>query len=355
MKYTISEYNASQRKQYINMQMIYDMYIAKKQEYYLDYNVSMYFSKIGNKEYLTKKRSFNNTVIYLGEKSQATETILTNFVKHKSQLKDELKRLSESVDKNSKLNKIEKLTRVPNIIVDIYAKINEFGLDDKILLIGTNSLYAYEAHCGVFLQDEHLATFDVDLFNKRDKKVSFVYKKTFENNSFEHFIKQIDKTFIQNIKVPYQFTNEHGDIVEFITISDDKKTNFENFGEVIPLEIDGMQWLENARTFKAAIVALNGKSSNITTIHPLEFAVYKHWLSKKEDRNLMKAQRDEEQSKIVTELIQDYMVNIDIEKELKSIKSFKKEIVDMYWNDIVINDAMSDIKSIQTSKTRKNR
>lgn len=279
-------------------------------------------------------RGFNNTVSYLGEKSQTTETILTNFHNRKSQLKEDIKRLSESIDKNNKLNKIEKLTRVPNIVVDIYGKINEFGLDDKILLIGTNSLYAYEAHCGVFLQDEQLATFDVDLFNKRDKKVSFVYKKTFENNTFEYFIKRIDKTFEQNKKVPYQFTNKHGDIVEFITISNDKKANFEKFNDVIPLEMDGMQWLENARTFKATVVALNGKSSNITTIHPLEFAIYKHWLSKKEDRNLIKSQRDEEQSKIVTKLIQDYMVNIDIEKELKFIRSFKKEMVDMYWNDI---------------------
>lgn len=62
MEYTIGQYNASQRKQYINMQMIYDMYVAKKQEYYLDYNVSMYFSKIGAKEYLTKKSSFNRTL-----------------------------------------------------------------------------------------------------------------------------------------------------------------------------------------------------------------------------------------------------------------------------------------------------
>ena len=68
------------------------------------------------------------------------------------------------------MNKFYKITRVPNVLVELFRKINELGLDDKVIVIGTNALYAYEAYSGVFIEDEHLATYDIDVFNKRDSK-----------------------------------------------------------------------------------------------------------------------------------------------------------------------------------------
>ncbi len=35
----------------------------------------------------------------------------------------------------------------------------------------------------------------------------------------------------------------------------------------------GMQWIENARLFKETIIGTDGKSANMTTIHPLEYAI----------------------------------------------------------------------------------
>ena len=95
-----------------------------------------------------------------------------------------------------------------------------------------------------------------------------------------------------------------------------------------------MHWLENSRLFKETIIAINGQSVNITTVHPLEYASYKNWLGKQENRNIVKKRRDIQQSRLVTKLIVDYMINIDIEEEVKLLKHFKKEIVDAYMEDI---------------------
>lgn len=65
--------------------------------------------------------------------------------------------------KDKKLNKIEGIARVPKELVAIFQKINELQMDSKILVIGTNSLYAYEARANVFIEDEHLSTYDIDL------------------------------------------------------------------------------------------------------------------------------------------------------------------------------------------------
>jgi hypothetical protein len=95
-----------------------------------------------------------------------------------------------------------------------------------------------------------------------------------------------------------------------------------------------MQWIENARLFKETIIGTNGKSANITTIHPLEYAIYKNWLGQREDRDFLKHTRDIEQSKLVTNIMLEYMPNIDIDKEILNLKHIKKEVVDDYKNKI---------------------
>jgi hypothetical protein len=97
--------------------------------------------------------------------------------------------------------------------------------------------------------------------------------------------------------------------------------------------MEGMQWLENARLFKSMVVADNGKCAVLSTIHPLEFAIYKNWLSTVADRNILKKSRDYAQSRLVTQLIEEYMVNIDIASELDNMKQFKKEVVEVYQKE----------------------
>ena len=100
--------------------------------------------------------------------------------------------------------------------------------------------------------------------------------------------------------------------------------------DILDLEMQGMQWLENSRIFKSMVIGVNGKCAIISTIHPLEYAVYKNWLSTQLDRNIHKKNRDYKQSKLVTKLINKYMVNIDIECELKNMKHFDKSVVEAY-------------------------
>ena len=111
-----------------------------------------------------------------------------------------------------------------------------------------------------------------------------------------------------------------------------EKRNF--FSDVTPLAMEGIQWIENARLFKETIIGTNGRSANVTSIHPLEYAIYKNWLGQREDRDFLKHTRDIEQSKLVTKMISEYMPNIDIEKEVLNLKHIKKEVVDNYMEKI---------------------
>jgi len=336
MNFLLSEYTSSQRKQYINSKQVYEYYIDKKNEYYLNYNISMYWRKSGDKEYLTKKSSSLNRVTSLGVKSEETVKIYEDFLEHKEALKLELTTLEEKLEKIRKLNKIEFLTRVPSELIEIYQKINELKLDDKMILIGTNALYAYESHCALFVEDEQLATEDIDLLSKDSKELSVVFREVLPKGKLTSLLKLIDKSFEQDKKLPYRFRNKKGVLLEIISPSHPKKNIKENsFMDILDLEMQGMQWLENSRIFKSMVIGENGKCAILSTIHPLEYAVHKNWLSKQLDRNIHKKNRDHKQSLLVTELIEKYMVNIDIEDELKKMRHFKKDVVESYISEVL--------------------
>ena len=295
----------------------------------------MFWRKAGGKEYLTKKSSTHSKVTSLGVKNDESIKIYEDFIKSKRLLKEELSELKKKMQKSRKLNKIELLTRVPSILIDIFQKINELNLDDKMILIGTNTLYAYESHCAVFVEDEQLATDDIDLLTKQDKKLSVIFREVLPKGKFQELLHFIDNSFEQDKNVPYRFRNKEGVLLEVINptqvkdaITTPKKEH--NFSDVLELTMDGMQWLENSRIFKSMVIGDNGKCAIITTIHPLEFAVYKNWLSKQKNRDIIKKSRDYQQCQLVTQLIKEHMVNIDIVQELHEMRHFKKSVIQDY-------------------------
>jgi len=340
MKFHFIEYNTSQRKQYINARQLYEYYIQKRQEYLKNYQLSMYWREVGGKAYLTKKHSASNRVISLGAKSEKTIEIYESFIRHKKRLKEELKEFEAKLDKTRKLNKIEQLTRVPAALVKIYRKINELGLDGKMILVGTNALYAYEAACGVFLEEEQLATDDIDLLNKKNHALSVIFTEVLPRQKLTELLKLIDKSFEPEKRVPYRFRNKEGIILEILTPVQErnvlqKSEKTDDFTDIPELSMEGMQWLENSRIFQSMVIADNGRCAILSTIHPLEFAVYKHWLSTVKNRDILKKRRDYEQSKLVTQLIREYMVNIDIDRELHEMKHFKNEVIKAYKKEIL--------------------
>ena len=336
MSFLFYSYSPSQIRQFNNAKIVYSNYIDAIKEYNLNFRYKM----IWQNGYLSKVHLKNKKREYLGKKSKQTIKIYEDFKKSKQKQKEKLARLKEKLQKEKKLNKLEGINRAPNELVKIFSKINELDLDQKLISIGTNSLYTYESKAGVFIEQEHLSTYDIDILNKKDRSFSFIYNELLLENRAISLLQSIDPTFEQNKNVPYRFTNKDGVLVELINpLSTSLKVkNLKDeyiFSDVEKLSLQGIQWLENSRLFKEMVVGVDGSMAFITTIHPLEFAIYKNWLSAQEDRDFQKHTRDKEQSKLVTKLIKDYLINIDIEDELKNIKHLKKELIKKYKEEIL--------------------
>ncbi len=339
MSFLFLEYSDSQIKQRTNAKMLYKSYIDAQNNYNLSFRYKMLWQKHKDGyELLAKQHLKSAKREYLGRRSNTTEQIRVDFENSKSKVKDRLSTLKQKMKKEEKLNKLEGITRAPKELVAIFSKINELGLDDKVIAIGTNSLYAYEARAAIAIEQEHLATRDVDLLNKKDKGISFIFNELMTTKNATELLHMIDSSFLKSKEAPYRFINNDGVWIELINPMSDsvKQESFKDnlFADVMPLAMKGMQWLENSRLFKELVIGENGKCAFITTIHPLEYAIYKNWRSKQEDRDYIKHTRDLQQSKLVTKLILEHMPDIDIESEVKNIKHFRKEIIDDYITDI---------------------
>ena len=332
------EYNDLQIKQKHNSKMLYDSYLEVLHLYNLQFRYKMLWQKHKDGYQLLAKESLKTGKReYLGRRSDKTEEIIESFRNAKQQIKERLKNLKEKLKRDAKLNKIEDIARAPKELVALFHKINELNLDDKLIVIGTNSLYAYEAKAGIMIEEAHLATHDIDILNRKDKGISFMFNVLSETSTALELLQSIDKSFYQSPKVPYRFINKDAIWIELIVPSAgkiQKSTQSDFLSDVTPLAMEGLQWIENARLFKETIIGLDGRSANITTIHPLEYAIYKNWLGQREDRDFLKHTRDIEQSKLVTKIITEYMPNIDLPKEILDMKHITKEVVVDYMEKI---------------------
>jgi len=339
--FSFYRYNNLQIKQKYNSQMLYDTYLETLTRYNMQYRYKMLWQKhkdgyqlLAKENLKTKKRE------YLGRRNEEMEQIASSFRRAKQEIKERLAHLKDRLKRDEKLNKLEGIARAPKELIALFRKINELGLDRKLIVIGTNSLYAYESKAGIIIEEEHLATRDIDILNRKDRGVSFLFNQLTLSDDAISFLHSIDKSFYQSPNVPYRFINKDGVWIELITPTKsslyNQEVNRSFFSDVVPLAMDGMQWLENSRLFTQSVIGEDGKSANITTVHPLEYAIYKNWLAKREDRDFLKHTRDIEQSKLVTKIILEYMPNIDIKTEVTLLKHIKKEIIENYLEDILI-------------------
>jgi len=147
---------------------------------------------------LTKEHIKSHKREYLGRENEETLKIKDDFTKAKLKAKTKLSKFKDKMKREEKLNKLDGVAGVPNELIAIFKRINELGLDSKIIAIGTNSLYAYEASAAIVIEQEHLATRDIDLLNKKDKSISFIFNEIMTTKSAIEFLHSVDKSFCKN-------------------------------------------------------------------------------------------------------------------------------------------------------------
>ncbi|MGB8819012.1 MAG: GSU2403 family nucleotidyltransferase fold protein, partial [Rhizobiaceae bacterium] len=100
----------------------------------------------------------------IGKRNAETEALEKDFNTARNRLEARLKSIEASISSQAKLNVAVGLGRLPDIAARILRAFERKGVDpERMRVVGTNALYAYEALAGGRFDTELISTQDIDL------------------------------------------------------------------------------------------------------------------------------------------------------------------------------------------------
>lgn len=283
----------------------------------------MHWRKSTNgKEYLGRK--YGASWKSLGVRSPETERKKLDYTEARTALRQRVTKLRKRLDSMAAVNRALRLGRIPKTPARILRKLDDVGLlDGQLVVVGTHSMFAYEARSGVLFESDLTATSDIDLMFDVRHRLSLAVSEGVPTNGIMGLLHSVDHSFKRTNDD--RATNADGYYVDLIapmrrneaTAPAIKLVNDND--ELAAASIIGLQWLINAPRMEAVLVAEDGLPLRMPCIDPRAFALHKWWMSQRFDRDPIKKRRDAAQAKAVYEVATEYL-NLDFKaKDLTAL------------------------------------
>lgn len=272
------------------------------------YAGGMYWKRQGGYEYLVKTTP-DNRQQRLGPRTEATERTHEAFTRQKQETESRLKSLRDALKEAERLNKAVKAGRVPNTVVATLQTLDDAGLGQHFVVVGTHALYAYEAAAGVRIMQGALATQDVDLLWDARRRVQFVTDLARMDTSMLRILQRVDPTFRRKELHNETAINNRGFEVDFlrrVPVDDDPHPfRFSADEEDLwPVQAIRASVLTEAPRFEHVVISVTGKMALMRTVAPIAFVAFKRWMAASAPlRPAPKRRRDLRQADIVQSLL----------------------------------------------------
>jgi len=278
------------------------------------YAGSMYWKREGEYEYLVKTRPRRRTQERLGSRSTETERIFAEYTSRKQALESRLASLRDALTEAERMNKALKAGRTPNIVVDVLQVLEDAGLAEHFIVVGTHALYAYETAASVHIIQGALATQDVNLLWDARKRVQFMTDLQHLDASMLGILQRADATFERKEGQNETAINARGFEVDFLRRrpieNDPHPFRFsKDEGDLWPVQAVRASVLTTAQRFERAVIGVSGRMALMRTIGPEAFVEFKRWMAQNAtQREEAKRRRDRLQADIVQELLDQKML-----------------------------------------------
>jgi hypothetical protein len=287
------------------------------------YRGSMVWDEVQAKEYLM--RSFydehgRRRQKSLGRRDVETEKIKEKFENERTTAQEERKRLDDALNRQAAINRALGLGRVPLTAARILRSFDRKGLlGHGLRVVGTNALYAYEAACGVLIDPGITTTSDIDLLYDARARLRLLADPEISTSDAIGILKSADRSF-RRTRQTYRATNDEGYLVDLIApLRSPPWKGTKGAGsdseDMEAASIEGLIWLENAPSFEQMALDEKGFPLRIVTVDPRAFAVHKHWILSRIDRDPLKKARDRAQAETVSRLLLTYLPHLDFTME----------------------------------------
>jgi hypothetical protein len=303
-----------------------------------DFRGGMHWKTVSGKEYLYKTLDRKGNAKSLGVRSDKTEGIESHFTAQKDLSNARVKSLGESIATHAKINAALRLGSAPVVVADLCLRLHQAGLLGRnLMVIGTNSLFAYEAMAGVRFDKAILATTDIDLLWDHKASVRLAVSDDVAEPSLLALLQKVDRTFQIVQGQSFRAANDKGYMVDLIRqmpnppwkeepdrffTGQDKATG--NSTDLVATDIWNMKWLLNAPRIEQTAIAVNGQMFPLCVPDPRAYAIFKLWLGQSLERNPLKKSRDLAQAKALAILVQDKLPHLAT--DWQQIRSFPADV-----------------------------
>jgi hypothetical protein len=323
--------SSEQRRQLIDTQQAYGAWRAAKVDSNHRFAGSMRWGERNGKEYLLRK--IGKTETSLGLRNNETEAAYETFMRGRSENSDRLTGLSERLDKLAPVNVAMELGRMPSIAARILRACDERGLlGEQLIVVGTNAMFAYEVQAGVQIESGLVATGDIDLLYDARRHISLAVTGLAKEGLIG-LLKKVDASFAPARPRGFRAANRDGYLVDFIrseakdVFRDDLPSALSDLPEDLEgAAIFGLGWLISSPRLEAVAIDERGYPVRLVAIDPRAFAVHKAWVSRREDREPLKAVRDLEQAKAAARIATRYLNKSFDSPELSALPNALREI-----------------------------
>lgn len=281
---------------------------------------SMRWKTTGGRRYLVKS-SPAGAETSLGPEDERTQAIFESFHRKKEQAEARLKAMKETVDVQRRLNRALRVGRTPAVVVRSLAAIDEAGLSDEFLTVGTHALYAYETAAGVRVEQGALATLDLDLLFDASKLRAYTSRmKQSDARSLIEVFRRADPSFRVLRDRLQTAVNDSGFEIDIIrrmkTANDPHPLRMsDDEDDFWAVQADQGEKLASGRKFQQLVVAATGEMATMRTVHPLDFVRLKLELAQRPGRDPHKAPKDRLQAEVVQQLWDEYLRHLEVEDD----------------------------------------
>jgi hypothetical protein len=323
--------SGEQRRQLIDTQQAYDAWRAANADGNHRFAGSMRWAERNGKEYLLRK--IGKTETSLGSRSNETETAYEAFLRGRTENSERLKGLSERLDKLAPVNVAMGLGRMPSIAARILRACDERGLlGGQLTVVGTNAMFAYEVQAGVQIESGLIATGDIDLLYDARRHISLAVTGIAAEGLIG-LLKKVDQSFAPVRRRGFRAVNRDGYLVDLIrpeakdVFRDHLPAALSDLPEDLQgAAIFGLAWLINSPRLETVALDEKGYPVRIVAIDPRAFALHKAWLSRREDREPVKAVRDLAQAKAAANIATRYLKKPFDSPDLSALPNALREL-----------------------------
>jgi hypothetical protein len=193
-------------------------------------------------------------------------------------------------------------------------------------------MFVYEVQAGVQIESWLVATADIDLLYDARRRISLAVAGL-SAAGLIGLLKTVDGSFAPARPRGFRAANRDGYLVDLIrpeakdVFRDRLPTALSDLPDDLEgAAIFGLTWLINSPRLEAVVLDERGYPARLVAIDPRAFALHKAWLSRREDREPLKAVRDLEQAKAAATIATEYLKKSFDSADLSALPNALREL-----------------------------